>query len=111
MRTKTVIYLLLAATVLLLIKVYVANKIYTTSREIQKNVLQINALKEERNILKIKIEKLRYQNTIIDPLFSYMPPKIETSDDNVTLKKNETEIKPKIKKKNTKQLFEILDAN
>ncbi len=64
---------------LLLIKVYVANELYYTSRNIQKLSIQINALKEERNILKLKIEKLKYKNTIIDPLFEYKPKEIKQS--------------------------------
>lgn len=110
MRTKTVIYLLLIATALLLIKVYVANEIYAISRDIQKKVLQIAALKEERNILKLKIEKLKYQNTIIDPLFSYMPPKPQETDGNTTVQQNDTR-QPAVEKKDAKELFDTLEVN
>lgn len=105
MRSKTIITLLIIATILLLIKVYVANEIYYTSRSIQKTMQQINALKEERNILKIKIEKLKYKNTIVDPLFNYFPPKIEPSQESnssTTKVKNE-------KKKDAKELFETIN--
>ena len=108
MSRTTIISLLIAATVLLLIKVYVANEIYYTSRTVQKTTQQINALKEERNILQLKIEKLKYKNTIVDPLFNYMPPKVE---DNIENNKSETKINtvnPK-KKKDAKELFETIN--
>ncbi len=105
MRSKTVITLLIIATILLLIKVYVTNEIYYTSRSIQKTTQQINALKEERNILKIKIEKLKYKNTIVDPLFNYLPPKIEPSQESNS---STTKVKSE-KKKDAKELFETIN--
>jgi cell division protein FtsL len=75
---KVVVILLAIITFLLLLKVYISNKIYRVSREIQKTTIKINALKEEQNILKLKIEKLKYKNTIADPLFNY---KLEKKDE------------------------------
>ena len=114
MHSKTVIFLLIAATVLLVIKVYISNEIYYTSREIQKLSQQINALKEERNILKLKIEKLKYKNTIVDPLFTYMPPKIDkNSEENETSVQQrdnkKPQVHPKPKRQDAKELFETIN--
>jgi cell division protein FtsL len=76
--TKAVVIILAIVTFMLLLKVYISNKIYIVSRDIQKTTTKINALKEEQNILKLKIEKLKYKNTIADPLFNY---KIEKKDE------------------------------
>jgi cell division protein FtsB len=76
--TKAVVVVLAIVTFMLLLKVYISNKIYIVSRDIQKTTTKINALKEEQNILKLKIEKLKYKNTIADPLFNY---KIEKKDE------------------------------
>ena len=110
MRRSTILKFLLIATILMLIKIYVANEIYYTSRAIQKSSQQINALKEERNILKLKIEKLKYKNTIVDPLFNYMPPKIESEDQNssATIIEENKET-TQIKKSDPKELFETID--
>jgi len=117
------ILLLIIITSLLLIKVYVANELYYTSRNIQKLSIQINALKEERNILKLKIEKLKYKNTIIDPLFEYKPKKEEQQPQDITQDLQEPKKEPqpqqeeqvpqppKKKKRDTKELFENLDIN
>jgi len=111
------IFLLTIITSLLLFKVYIANKLYYTSRNIQKLSIQINALKEERNILKLKIEKLKYKNTIIDPLFEYKPKiKEQTPQDTIeqinnqddTYKPEPIKEQPK-QKKDTKELFEQLN--
>ncbi len=87
---KSYIFLSIFIILLMFTKIYIANELYLVSRKIQKNNIQINALKEERNILKLKIEKLKYKNTIIDPLFSY---KIE--EDKIKEKAQEEESKPK----------------
>jgi len=107
-------------TLLLLYKVYLSNNIYLISRDIQKLENKIEALKEERNLLKLKIEKLKYKNTIVDPLFTYVPQnqKIEELDDNSSnmspktkKKKIEKKVKPKVKhKKNAKELFKNIDS-
>lgn len=78
MSNKKIFIILIIVTILLVIKVNVANKIYFASRNVQKLSQQIDALKEERNILKLKIEKLKYKNTIVDPLFNYIPPEPQT---------------------------------
>jgi regulator of replication initiation timing len=112
---KSNIFLLIAVTSLMLIKVYVANEIYYTSRDIQKLSIHINALKEERNILKLNIEKLKYKNTIIDPLFEYKPkpPKpiiqqpIEQPQGTIEYKEPPKKSKPK----DTKELFENLNID
>ncbi len=114
MRSRTVMLLLIIATILLVIKVYISNEIYYTSRDIQKLSQQINALKEERNILKLKIEKLKYKNTIVDPLFNYMPPKESNSSTitDIPTQQNETQEKSgreSIKPKDAKELFETIN--
>jgi len=75
--TKTTVLILIIITIMLLIKVYISNRIYIVSREIHKTATKVNALKEEQNILKLKIEKLKYKNTIADPLFNYKVKKEE----------------------------------
>ncbi len=115
-------FLLIVITSLLLIKVYVTNELYYTSRNIQKLSIQINALKEERNILKLKIEKLKYKNTIIDPLFEYKPKQEEQLQDNIQTQKEKEEIKQELnilpkkepvkqKRKDTKELFKNLNID
>jgi len=69
--TPFIVAVLAIVTFLVLLKVYVSNRIYIVSRDIQKTTVKIDALKEEQNILKLKIEKLKYKNTIADPLFNY----------------------------------------
>ena len=69
--TKKVLFLLTLLTFFLLIKVYVANQIYYLSRDIQKMLVKIDALKEEHNILMLKTQKLQFQNTITNSLFIY----------------------------------------
>jgi len=103
-----IILLMITVTLLMLFKIYLANQTYYISRDIQKITTKINALKEERNILKLKIEKLRYKNTISDPLFSYEPKKIEK----LNIEKNE-KIKQDNKTKNPKspkELFKTIPA-
>ena len=112
-------YILVIITILslMLAKVYVANELYYTSRNIQKLSIQINALKEERNILKLKIEKLKYKNTIIDPLFKYKPkePKKEIEEIQINEIKEIDNIDnnedKNIKKHDTKELFEKLNVD
>ncbi|NPA27627.1 MAG: hypothetical protein GXN91_01070 [Epsilonproteobacteria bacterium] len=71
MSSKEIIILIAVITFLLLVKVYIANEIYYLSRDIQKISTKINALKEEQSIVKLKIERLKYKNTISDPLYNY----------------------------------------
>ncbi len=58
-------------TFFLLVKVYIANQIYYLSRDIQKMLVKIDALKEEHNILMLKTQKLQFQNTVTNSLFIY----------------------------------------
>jgi hypothetical protein len=109
MNKRYMMPLLIFITLLLLLKVYVANELYYTSRNIQKLSTQINALKEERNILKLQIEKLKYKNTIIDPLFNYQPkepikPEVTTNSNAQNQQKNQDN-KNKTQPKSTKELF------
>ena len=94
---KKYILLLIIVTALMLFKVYIANELYYTSRNIQKLSIRLNALKEERSILKLNIEKLKYKNTIIDPLYEYKPKPPKPTPKEV------------ITPKDTKELFENLD--
>ena len=77
MKIKVVLSILVFITFLLLLKIYIANEIYYTSRDIQKISSKIDALKEEQSIVKLKIEKLKYKNTISDPLYNYEQQKKE----------------------------------
>ena len=81
--SRFIVIVLAIITILLLIKVYISNKIYIVSRQIQKTSTKIDALKEEQNILKLKIEKLKYKNSIADPLFNYKVEKKEPTGDSV----------------------------
>jgi len=102
-----IILIMVTITILMLFKIYLANQTYYISRDIQKITTKINALKEERNILKLKIEKLRYKNTITDPLFSYEPKKIDKD----SIAKSEKIINNKEKKpKSPIELFETIPA-
>ncbi len=117
------ILILLILTSLMLAKVYVANRLYYISRDIQKLSIQINALKEERNILKLKIEKLKYKNTIIDPLFEYKPKEIkpevnennqdDTNDEKTPVENENTYIKRDKKqiKEDPKELFNKINSD
>jgi hypothetical protein len=71
MSPKSAIKLILLMTIMLLIKVYIANEIYYLSRDIQKISAKTDALKEEQSIVKLKVERLEYKNTISDPLLNY----------------------------------------
>ncbi len=132
---KSYLVLLSIIFILMLNKIYISNKLYLASRSIQKNSIQINALKEESNILKLKIEKLKYKNTIIDPLFNYkvesdtieekLAKELESANKQESVKDQEsikeptntidsniddTDIKD-VTPKDTKELFETLDIN
>ena len=89
---KCILLLIVITTLLLLFKVYLANETYYISRDIQKITAKSNALKEERNILQLKIEKLRYKNTISDPLFSYESKETVVETDNKTDSKTPKEL-------------------
>jgi len=112
------IFLMIIVALLAIFKVYLANETYYTSREIQKISSKISALKEEKNILELKIEKLKYKNTISDPLFAYKQPETieansknesskEQSQIDKTIKKTKTN---KVKKSKTKELFNNINT-
>jgi len=83
LNSTLIIFFLVVITLLLLLKVYISNNIYLISRDIQKISSKIEALKEEQNILKLKVEKLNYKNSIADPLFNYkVKKKPETEEYN-----------------------------
>ncbi len=92
---------------LLLFKVYLSNSIYLTSRDIQKIRTKINALKEEQSIIKLKIEKLKYQNEISDPLFSY---DVYETKNNIPQNRNTLPQKEN-KKENPNNLFDDLNVD
>jgi len=79
--TPLIVFILIIVTMFLLFKVYLSNNIYLISRDIQKISSKIEALKEEQNILKLKVEKLNYKNSIADPLFNYKTKKDETKEE------------------------------
>lgn len=56
--------------ILALTKVYISNQIYQESREISIIEAEVTALKEESNILRMNVERLRYKNKITDTIFS-----------------------------------------
>jgi len=116
LRSKLAMPFLIFSTLLLLLKVYIANELYYTSRNIQKLTTQIDALKEEKNILKLQIEKLKYKNTIIDPLFNYQPKEIMKTEGNSQINKpiqsNESKtIQVQKPKKTTKELFDSITVD
>lgn len=115
------IFIMVIVAALAIFKVYLANETYYTSRDIQKISSKISALKEEKNIIQLKIEKLKYKNTIIDPLFTYKQPeetKIKEQEPRQQLEEIQvqTNVKKPVKKaktykkKNTKELFETINT-
>jgi len=57
--------------ILLLIKVYISNKIYYESREYAIIYHEVSALREENRILKTNVEKLKYKTRVEDTVDSY----------------------------------------
>ena len=65
-----VTYLLIALGLLLFLpKIYIKNKIYYTSREINKLYREYSTQKEENRYLKQKIEYLKFKSDIADTIF------------------------------------------
>lgn len=56
--------------ILAMLKIYLSNQIYHQSRNINILEAEVAALKEENNILHMKVEKLRYKGEISDTIFS-----------------------------------------
>ena len=112
------IFIMIIVAILAMYKIYLANETYYTSRDIQKISTKISALKEEKNILELKIEKLKYKNTISDPLFAYKQPEIiKATSNNESVKQEDKPIKNreiktviKAKKKDTKELFKNINT-
>ena len=104
-KTKGIVLISFIAS-LLLFKVYISNSIYLTSRDIQKIRTKINALKEEQSIIKLKIEKLKYQNEISDPLFSY-----DVYENKENIPKTQPKPKKEEKKQNPNSLFDDLNVD
>ena len=57
--------------ILLLIKVYISNKIYYESRKYAIIYHEVSALREENRILKTNVEKLKYKTRVEDTVDSY----------------------------------------
>jgi len=56
--------------IMALIKIYLSNRIYHISKEINLIEREVAALKEEQSILQMNVEQLRYKNRITDTIFS-----------------------------------------
>jgi len=69
---------------LALIKIYLSNKIYYESRYVNLIEAEVEALKEENNILQLSVEQLKYKSKVTDSIFSMdeipevVPPKGST---------------------------------
>ena len=56
--------------VLALVKINLSNRIYYESRQIHLLEREVAALKEERTLLQMRVEKLQYKSQIADTIFS-----------------------------------------
>jgi len=56
--------------ILAMLKIYLSDQIYHESRSINVLESEVAALREENNILNMKVEKLRYKGEISDTIFS-----------------------------------------
>ena len=56
--------------ILALLKIYLSNQIYHESRAINLIEREVAALKEERSILQMNVEQLRYKSQVTDSIFS-----------------------------------------
>jgi len=56
--------------ILALMKVYLSDQIHHESKEINHLEAEVAALKEERNILQMNVEQLKYKSNITDTIFS-----------------------------------------
>jgi membrane protein implicated in regulation of membrane protease activity len=65
----SVVFLIVTFLLLSVPKVYLANEIYYKSKELQKLKIQAQALQEERILLERKIEKMKFQNSVIHTMF------------------------------------------
>ncbi len=55
---------------LAVVKIYLSNRIYYESREINKLDAEVAALREENSILRTHVERLQYKSQITDTIFS-----------------------------------------
>jgi len=69
--------------ILTLIKIYLSNRIYYESRDINTLESEVAALKEENSILKMNVEKLKYKINIIDTVFSLDENQSESTETGV----------------------------
>jgi cell division protein FtsL len=63
---------LIAMTIVVMLavmKVYLSNRIYRESRQINRLASEVAALKEEHSILQTNVERLKYKIEIVDTLF------------------------------------------
>jgi len=56
--------------ILALMKVYLSNKIYYESKEVNSIEAEVAALREENNILQMSVEQLKYKGEVADTIFS-----------------------------------------
>ena len=56
--------------ILALMKVYLSNKIYYESKEVNSIEAEVAALREENNILQMSVERLKYKGEVVDAIFS-----------------------------------------
>ena len=56
--------------ILALMKVYLSNKIYHESKEVNSIEAEVAALREENNILQMSVERLKYKGEVVDTIFS-----------------------------------------
>jgi len=66
--------------ILAMVKIYLSDQIYHESRTINVLESEVAALKEENNILNMKVEKLRYKGEISDTIFSIEDDAITKSE-------------------------------
>ena len=65
--TKKILIILLVGVIFLLaaiLKIWISNQIYLTSIKINKEIYLLNRLKSENQILKSKLEKLKFKNRL-----------------------------------------------
>jgi len=67
---------------LAILKVYLSNRIYHESRQINRLASEVAALKEEHSILQTHVERLKYKIEIADTLFELNASSPLTTDNN-----------------------------
>jgi hypothetical protein len=71
---STIVISLVSMTIVLImafIKIYISNKIYYESRTVNRIEANVEALREENEMLKTKLERLKYKSRITDAIFIY----------------------------------------